>query len=66
MSLITPTQPIEPPNLSEWIPAPLFRISLEKYEEMVDSGVLSPAGHHVPVVLNGVETGSVAVDDILP
>ena len=25
-----------------------------------------PAGHHVPVVLNGVETGSVAVDDILP
>ena len=41
MSTITPTQPIESANLSEWIPAPLFRMSLEKYEEMVESGTLT-------------------------
>jgi Uma2 family endonuclease len=41
MSTITPTQHIESPNLSEWIPAPLFRMTLEKYEEMVESGALT-------------------------
>jgi Uma2 family endonuclease len=41
MSTITPTQPIESPNLSEWIPSPLFRMSLEQYEAMVDSGAFT-------------------------
>jgi hypothetical protein len=43
---------------------------VEVYAEPGVSGyhmrVEYPVGHHVPVVLNGVETGSVAVDDILP
>jgi Uma2 family endonuclease len=41
MCTITPTQPAEPPNLSDWIPSPLFRITLERYEEMVDSGAFT-------------------------
>ncbi len=32
MSTITPT-------LAEWIPTPLFRMSLERYEEMVKSTI---------------------------
>ena len=24
MSTIAPTQPVEPPNLSEWVPSPLY------------------------------------------
>jgi Uma2 family endonuclease len=41
MSTITPTQPIESPNLSEWIPFPLYRMTLEQYEEMVKTGAFS-------------------------
>jgi Uma2 family endonuclease len=41
MSTITPTQSIESPNLFEWIPTPLFRINLEQYEAMVESGAFS-------------------------
>ncbi len=41
MSMITPTQPIESRNLSEWIPSPLFRMSLERYEAMVESGLFT-------------------------
>ncbi len=41
MSTITPTQSIESPNLSEWIPSPLYRMTLEKYEEMVKTGAFS-------------------------
>ena len=41
MSTISPTQPIQSPNLSEWIPTPLFRMSLEQYEAMVDSGAFT-------------------------
>ena len=41
MSTITPTLPIESPNLSEWIPSPLYRMSLEQYEEMVKTGAFS-------------------------
>ena len=40
MSTITPAQPVEPPNLSEWIPSPLYRMTLEQYER-VDSGVFT-------------------------
>ena len=41
MSTITPTHSIESPTLAEWIPAPLFRMTLERYEEMVESGALT-------------------------
>ncbi len=40
-STISPTQPIESPNLSEWIPSPLYRMTLEQYEAMVDSGAFN-------------------------
>jgi Uma2 family endonuclease len=41
MSTITPTQSMESPNLSNWIPSPLFRMTLERYEEMVESGAFT-------------------------
>jgi Uma2 family endonuclease len=41
MSTITPALPIESPNLTEWIPSPLYRMTLEKYEEMVNAGAFS-------------------------
>ena len=41
MSTIAPSLPIESPNLSEWIPSPLYRMTLEKYEEMVKTGAFS-------------------------
>jgi Uma2 family endonuclease len=43
MSTITETQPIAAPRTTEWIPAPesLYRMSIEKYEAMVRSGVFT-------------------------
>ena len=41
MSAIVPAHSIETPNLSEWVPSPLFRMSLERYEEMVQLGALT-------------------------
>jgi Uma2 family endonuclease len=41
MATITPTLPIESPNLSEWIPSPLYRMTLVQYEEMVRTGAFS-------------------------
>jgi Uma2 family endonuclease len=41
MSTIMPTQSMESPNLSDWIPSPLFRMTLERYEEMVESGAFT-------------------------
>jgi Uma2 family endonuclease len=41
MHTITPTQSIESPGISQWIPSPLFRLTLEKYEAMVESGVFT-------------------------
>jgi hypothetical protein len=41
MSTITPMQWTESPTLAEWIPTPLFRMTLERYEEMVESGALT-------------------------
>jgi Uma2 family endonuclease len=41
MSTIAPSLPIESPNLTEWIPSPLYRMTLEKYEEMVETGAFS-------------------------
>jgi Uma2 family endonuclease len=40
MSTIT-RRPPRPPIESAWVPGPPFRISLEKYESMVDAGVLT-------------------------
>jgi Uma2 family endonuclease len=34
--------PIAPPELPEWIPGPLYRISLEKIEAIVGSGTFGP------------------------
>jgi Uma2 family endonuclease len=41
MSTIIPTQPTVSAGISEWIPSPLYRMTLEKYEAMVDSGAFS-------------------------
>jgi Uma2 family endonuclease len=41
MSTLTPTHSVESPGFSEWIPSPLYRMSLEKYEAMVESGAFS-------------------------
>ena len=41
ISTVTPMQAVESPAVSEWIPWPLYRMSLEKYEEMVKSGSLT-------------------------
>ena len=41
MATITSTQSTESPSLSEWIPSPLFRMTLERYEEMVKSGAFT-------------------------
>ena len=41
MSTLTPAQTAEPSAISEWIPSPLYRMSLETYEAMVESGAFS-------------------------
>jgi Uma2 family endonuclease len=41
MSTITPSHSMESPNLSDWIPSPLFRMTLERYEQMVASGAFT-------------------------
>ena len=41
MSTIAPTQPTLSPADPAWVPSPLYRITLEQYEAMVDSGIFS-------------------------
>jgi len=41
MSTIATTQPMASPMTSEWLPAPLYRMTLEQYEAMVDSGAFT-------------------------
>jgi Uma2 family endonuclease len=41
MSTITPMPSVESPPFSGWIPSPLFRMNLEQYEAMVESGAFS-------------------------
>ena len=41
MSTITPSHSMESPNFSDWIPSPLFRMTLERYEQMVASGAFT-------------------------
>jgi Uma2 family endonuclease len=41
MATITPSQSMESPNLSDWIPSPLFRMTLERYEQMVAIGAFT-------------------------
>jgi Uma2 family endonuclease len=41
MSTLIPVQSLESPAISDWIPSPLYRMSLEKYEAMVESGAFS-------------------------
>jgi Uma2 family endonuclease len=41
MSTMTPMQSVESPGISDWIPSPLFRMTLEQYEAMVKSGAFS-------------------------
>ena len=41
MASVIPTQATESPGISEWVPSPLFRWSLEQYEAMVESGAFS-------------------------
>jgi Uma2 family endonuclease len=41
MATVIPTQATESPGISEWVPSPLFRWTLERYEAMVESGAFS-------------------------
>jgi Uma2 family endonuclease len=41
MSTITTTPQADSANPFEWVPGPLYRMSLEKYEAMVESGVFT-------------------------
>jgi Uma2 family endonuclease len=41
MASVIPTQATESPGISEWVPSPLFRWTLEQYEGMVESGAFS-------------------------
>lgn len=41
MSTITTTQSTEPPGIADWVPSPLYRMTLEQYEAMVESGAFS-------------------------
>jgi hypothetical protein len=76
MSTMTPTQPP-----SKWIQKRLARLTVDQYEAMVDSGVFTKRdrftlingkpriykmGQSVPVVIEGVDVGRIAVADILP
>jgi Uma2 family endonuclease len=51
MSTIMSTQSTEWSNLSNWIPSPLFRMTLERYEAMVESGAFSE--HDRVQLING-------------
>jgi Uma2 family endonuclease len=35
------TQQTEPPSITEWVPSLLYRMSLDRYEAMVDSGLFT-------------------------
>jgi Uma2 family endonuclease len=61
MSVITPTQPIESLSIPEWIPQPLFRISLERYEAMVESGVFTKRDRFH--LINGILVAKVTQGD---
>jgi hypothetical protein len=107
MPAIAPAQSTESPDITAWVPSPLYRWSLEQFETMVESAAFSThdrfhlisgvpvywivnlidrvvevrikptpagyasclnymAGENVPVVVDGVEVGQIAVADILP
>ena len=42
MSTITLPSPMAVPTDLDWIPSPLYRVSLEQYEAMVESGIFAP------------------------
>jgi hypothetical protein len=37
---ISQTQSTESPDITAWVPSPLYRLTLEQYEAMVESGAL--------------------------
>jgi Uma2 family endonuclease len=41
MSTLIPMRPTEPPAISEWVPSPLYRMTLDQYEAMVKCGAFS-------------------------
>ena len=41
MSTITTTEPISPTVGPDWVPSPLYRISLVQYEAMIASGAFT-------------------------
>jgi Uma2 family endonuclease len=66
MSTLIPVQSLESPAISDWIPSPLYRMSLEKYEAMVESGAFSD--HDRFHLINGflVEKMTRALDKAIP
>ena len=61
VSTVTTTQPIESTNLPEWIPTPLYRMSLEQYEAMVESGVFTKRDRFH--LINGILVAKVTQGD---
>jgi Uma2 family endonuclease len=51
MSTITPTPPMAQPADPDWIPEPLGRLTLDQYEAMVESGILTARDRMV--LING-------------
>lgn len=46
MSTMAPTQPMAPPATDPgWIPSPLYRLTLDQYERMVESGIFNAHDH---------------------
>ena len=41
MSIVAPTQPMTLPADPGWVPSSLYRVTLEQYEAMVDSGIFT-------------------------
>jgi Uma2 family endonuclease len=61
VSTITSMQPIESANLPEWIPTPLYRMSLDRYEAMVESGVFTKRDRFH--LINGILVAKVTQGD---
>ncbi len=62
MSTVTPGEPMTPQADPSWIPAPLYRLSLDQYEAMVASGVFT--GHERFHLINGFLVAKMTQNDL--
>jgi hypothetical protein len=53
MSAISPTKPTAPPSPPAWVPSPLYRMSVEKYEALTEErGYRRRSNYHVRQLLH--------------